>query len=105
MLLGLCLRAHDGANMRAVFSKKKNIDYATFLHRWHNGHTPLSLKIHPLWNYVRNEVKEILTAFNWEIEDMGKIEASGPIEALCQLWCIPGFLHNQWSQAFHFLKK
>jgi predicted dinucleotide-binding enzyme len=54
---------------------------------------------------AKEKVKEILTAFNWEIEDMGKIEASGPIEALCQLWCIPGFLHNQWSQAFHFLKK
>lgn len=54
---------------------------------------------------AKEKVKEILTAFNWEIEDMGKIEASGPIEALCQLWCILGFLHNQWSQAFHFLKK
>lgn len=51
------------------------------------------------------KVKEILTDFNWETEDMGKIEAAGPIEALCQLWCIPGFLNNQWSQAFKLLKK
>lgn len=62
-----------GVCLLTLISKKKNIDYATFLHRWHNGHTPLSLKIHPLWNYVRNEVKEILTentaAFNGIVEE------------------------------------
>lgn len=50
-----------GVCLFTLFSKKKNIDYHTFIHRWHNGHTPLSLRIHPLWNYVRNEVKEVLT--------------------------------------------
>lgn len=54
---------------------------------------------------AKSKVKEILTAFNWETEDMGKIESAGPIEALCQLWCLPGFLNNQWSQAFKLLKK
>ena len=47
-----------GACLLTLFSKKKNIDYNTFIHRWHNGHTPLSLRIHPLWNYVRNVVNE-----------------------------------------------
>ena len=47
-----------GACLLTLFSKKKNIDYQTFIHRWHNGHTPLSLRIHPLWNYVRNVVNE-----------------------------------------------
>ena len=54
---------------------------------------------------AKAKVTEILTAFNWETEDVGKIESAGPIEALCQLWCLPGFLNNQWSQAFKFLKK
>ena len=54
---------------------------------------------------AKNKVKEILTAFNWETDDMGKIEAAAPIEVLCQLWCIPGILNNQWSQAFRMLKK
>ena len=47
-----------GACLLTLFSKKKSIDYETFIHRWHNGHTPLSLRIHPLWNYVRNVVNE-----------------------------------------------
>lgn len=54
---------------------------------------------------AKAKVKEILSAFNWETEDMGKIEAAAPIEALCMLWCIPGFLNNQWSHAFKLLKK
>jgi hypothetical protein len=47
-----------GACLLTLFSKKKSIDYKTFIQRWHNGHTPLSLRIHPLWNYVRNVVNE-----------------------------------------------
>lgn len=47
-----------GACLLTLFSRKKSIDYPTFIHRWHNGHTPLSLRIHPLWNYVRNVVNE-----------------------------------------------
>ncbi len=50
-----------GACLLTLFSKKKNIDYKTFINRWHNGHTPLSLRIHPLWNYVRNVVNERIT--------------------------------------------
>ena len=47
-----------GACLLTLFSRKKSIDYETFIHRWHNGHTPLSLRFHPLWNYVRNVVNE-----------------------------------------------
>jgi hypothetical protein len=47
-----------GACLLTLFSKKKNIDYGTFIKRWHDSHTPLSLRIHPLWNYVRNVVDE-----------------------------------------------
>jgi len=45
-----------GACLLTLFKKKKNIDYDTFIDRWHNSHTPLSLKIHPLWHYSRNVV-------------------------------------------------
>jgi predicted dinucleotide-binding enzyme len=54
---------------------------------------------------AKAEVKEILTAFGWETEDMGKAEAARAIEPLCMLWCIPGFLNNQWTHAFKLLKK
>ena len=42
--------------MLTLFRRKPGIDRESFLTRWHNGHTPLSLKLHPLWNYNRNVV-------------------------------------------------
>lgn len=53
---------------------------------------------------ARKQVTQILTAFGWDTEDMGKAEAARAIEPLCMLWCIPGFLRNQWSHAFKLLK-
>lgn len=50
-------------------------------------------------------VTGILDSFGHETEDMGKVEAARAIEPLCILWCIPGFLRNQWSHAFKLLKK
>ncbi len=50
-----------GANLLTLFSKKPGLDWDTFIHRWHQSHTPLSLRIHPLWNYNRNVVKKRLT--------------------------------------------
>lgn len=54
---------------------------------------------------AKGQVKEILTQFGWESEDMGGAEAARAIEPLCILWCIPGLLRNQWSHAFKLLKK
>jgi 8-hydroxy-5-deazaflavin:NADPH oxidoreductase len=54
---------------------------------------------------AKKTVTDILTSFGWETEDMGKAEAARAIEPLCILWCIPGFLHNQWTHAFKLLKK
>ncbi len=54
---------------------------------------------------AKNVVREILDQFGWEIEDMGSAEAARAIEPLCMLWCIPGFLRNDWSHAFKLLKK
>ena len=47
-----------GVCLLTLFHQKPGIDYDTFIHRWHNSHTPLSLKLHPLWNYNRNVVLE-----------------------------------------------
>lgn len=47
-----------GVCLLTFFRQKKGISYDTFIDRWHNSHTPLSLKIHPLWNYSRNVVIE-----------------------------------------------
>ena len=50
-----------GVGLLTLFHSKKGISYETFLKRWHGSHTPLSLKLHPLWNYSRNVVLEKLT--------------------------------------------
>lgn len=47
-----------GTCLLTLFNQKKGIDYATFINRWHNSHTPLSLKIHPLTHYNRNVVQK-----------------------------------------------
>jgi len=49
-------------------------------------------------------VSEVLVQFGWDVADMGDIEASRAIEPLCQLWCLPGFIRNDWSHAFALLK-
>jgi predicted dinucleotide-binding enzyme len=54
---------------------------------------------------AKGEVKEILEKFGFEVEDMGKVEAARAIEPLCILWCIPGFLRNNWMHGFKLLKK
>lgn len=54
---------------------------------------------------AKKKVSGILRSFGWEAEDMGKVEAARAIEPLCMLWCIPGFLRNQWTHAFKLLKK
>lgn len=52
----------------------------------------------------KTAVKEILDLFGWETIDLGKAEAARPIESLCILWCIPGFINNQWQHAFKLFR-
>jgi len=53
---------------------------------------------------AKQEATEIVTRFGWEAADMGGAEVARPIEALCQLWCAPGFLKQEWTHAFKYLK-
>lgn len=48
--------------------------------------------------------RSLLDTFGWETEDMGTVEAARAIEPLCILWCIPGFLRNDWAHAFKVLR-
>ena len=52
---------------------------------------------------AKGTVGKILGQFGWEIADMGQAEAARAIEPLCMLWCIPGFLRNDWIHAFKLL--
>jgi len=53
---------------------------------------------------AKREVAVILEQFGWDTEDMGRAEAARAIEPLSMLWCIPGFLRNEWKHAYKSLK-
>ena len=51
-------------------------------------------------------MSKVLDQFGWDVADMGKAESARAIEPLCllcMLWCIPGFLRNDWIHAFKLL--
>ncbi len=49
-------------------------------------------------------VVEILDDFGWDAEDLGAAVAARAIEPLAILWCIPGFLRNDWVHALKVLR-
>ncbi|WP_432721229.1 NAD(P)-binding domain-containing protein [Jeongeupia wiesaeckerbachi] len=53
---------------------------------------------------AKQTVSGLLDQFGWEVADMGKAEAARAIEPLCMLWCIPGFLRDEWTHAFKLLR-
>jgi predicted dinucleotide-binding enzyme len=53
---------------------------------------------------AKKQVRQVLDQFGWETEDMGKALAARAIEPLCMLWCIPGFLQNDWTHAFKVVR-
>jgi len=52
---------------------------------------------------AKKTVAGVLDQFGWETADMGKAEAARAIEPLCMLWCIRGFIRNEWIHAFKLL--
>lgn len=52
---------------------------------------------------AKAETARVLGLFGWEPADMGSATAARAIEPLAQLWCIPGFLQNEWTHAFKLL--
>ncbi len=54
---------------------------------------------------AKKQVAQINEQFGWETADMGAAESARAIEPLCMLWCIPGFMRNDWTHAFKLLTK
>jgi hypothetical protein len=44
-----------------MLRKKAGVTSDEYIRRWHGGHTPLSLQIHPLWYYQRNVIHKAVT--------------------------------------------
>jgi predicted dinucleotide-binding enzyme len=53
---------------------------------------------------AKKTVQGILDRFGWDSDDRGGAEAARAIEPLCMLWCIPGFLRNDWAHAFKVIR-
>jgi hypothetical protein len=46
-----------GLGLLTLLHRRRGLSDETFLRRWHDGHSPLALEVHPLWSYVRNVVE------------------------------------------------
>lgn len=53
---------------------------------------------------AKETASKVLFDFGWDVEDMGGVEAARAVEPLAILWCIPGFIRNEWMHAFKVLK-
>ncbi len=53
---------------------------------------------------AKREAIEVLETFGWDWEDLGAATAARAIEPLAMLWCIPGFLRDDWIHAFRLLR-
>jgi predicted dinucleotide-binding enzyme len=53
---------------------------------------------------AKTKVGELLKAFGWGVIDIGGIEASRYLEAMCMTWILSGTRGKNWNQAFKMLK-
>lgn len=53
---------------------------------------------------ARAMTTRLLDQFGWDTEDLGTAVAARAIEPLAVLWCIPGFLKNDWVHAFKVVR-
>lgn len=54
---------------------------------------------------AKAKVSGILDDFGWGVVDVGGIESSRYLEAMCMVWVIAGVRSGSWNQAFKMLKK
>ena len=40
-----------------LMKKNAELSYEQFMKEWFGHHTPMAIRIHPLWNYIRNVVE------------------------------------------------
>ena len=53
---------------------------------------------------ARAEVGKLVGQFGHDVWDLGSAKAARAIEPLVVLWCIPGFLQNDWTHAFAMVR-
>ena len=68
-------KASPGAVMLTLMRKNPSLSYEQFMKEWFDHHTPMAMRIHPLWNYIRNVVETAV------------IEGSPPIDGIVEEHC------------------
>jgi 8-hydroxy-5-deazaflavin:NADPH oxidoreductase len=53
----------------------------------------------------KRAVTEILSSFGWDVADLGGIERSWALEAMCMAWVYYGLESGGWDHAFKLLRK
>jgi predicted dinucleotide-binding enzyme len=54
---------------------------------------------------AKKKVSGILKDFGWDVVDVGGIESSRYLEAMCMVWVLSAMRSNNWNQAFKLLRK
>jgi predicted dinucleotide-binding enzyme len=54
---------------------------------------------------AKKKVGGILQDFGWGVVDIGGIESSRYLEAMCMVWVLSAIRSNNWNQAFKLLRK
>ena len=54
---------------------------------------------------AKTKVAAILKEFGWGVVDVGGIECSRYLEAMCMVWVLSAIRANNWNQAFKLLKQ
>ena len=52
--------ASPGTVLLTLMKKNVKLSYEQFMDEWFGHHTPMALRIHPLWNYTRNVVESVV---------------------------------------------
>jgi hypothetical protein len=66
-----------GIVMLTLMNKNRRLSHEQFMHEWFEHHTPnIALKVHPLWNYIRNVV------------DCAVVEGSPPLDGIVEEHCL-----------------
>jgi len=54
---------------------------------------------------AKASVADLLTSTGWEVSDLGGIEASRHLEAICMAWVLHGIRSGGWDHAFKIVTK
>ena len=68
-------KTSPGAVMLTLMRKNPALRREQFMEEWFGHHTPMAMRIHPLWNYIRNVVEKAV------------IEGSPPMDGIVEEHC------------------